>query len=1368
MEYKDPEDEENQNEDWEEKEGENDEEDSSDDDIDSSEEDEEEQRKVQEGFIVDDDEEEEEEGDEDVIKIRHKRRKRTNDKDRNMDNEELDEEDLDLVMENTGIFMARDEPKFKRLKRRKEKFRSKDLADIFSDKDESDVDERAYVKSVGFSDEFADFIEDDDFGDDLDDEKENRHEKAFHGEIYSKSIGIDSDAHAQVFEIFGDGGDYAYALENEDSEQYEKKDISLYDVFEHSEIVERMLTDMDEIIRITDIPERMQILRAPYYHLQLSDDDILKEYEWISSRMLLMRTDIDSSLEKPFRKAVKNVIDFYINDFFEPSFIWQNRKDYLLFSEKSDDERKTTKVHTLLRQGDLWKILDLDVKFRSLVEKRNFLFETFKNFNINDKLFEEYIDKIESLEEITDLHDYIYFRYSENIKDMNISQGFTFKRPSNKYSFYAKIRKEDFYNLVRAFGLPPEHIGKNFLENTKRYFPEDPDKWPEILAGKYIVNSNYSSATVALAVARRLVVDELFNDPQVRKAIRTIYFRKGYIDVEPTEKGIRKIDNDHPFYFFKYARHISMENMTHNPDFYLQMINAEDQDLVKIRIHLDGYDNLFYEMFELLTSDNVSEIASAWNDQRKLILTDLFDKIIPIIEKTIKENLKSDCEDALAFFCRKKFLDKLDRTPYPVKSLDKGEVPRVLTVSNGRGDATKDDTSCVFVNEDGKVLEHIRISDIHEENSKKELSDFIKRRNPDVIGVSGFSISVEFLRKSLKDLVDNINIEQNDNSNHIRVVYVNDDVARLYQNSERANKEFPNLSSLGKYCVSLARYMQSPLMEYAAMGNDITSISFHPWQHLIPQDKLQRVLETAIVDIVNLVGVDINDVVKSSYKLNLLPYVCGLGPRKAQSLCKRISAVGGYISNRAEFITKSILTKNIFINCASFFKIPYDDNSISDSSEILDSTRVHPEDYELARKMAADALELDEEDVEEYDSSGGVVAYLMNDDPDKLSDLILEEYAEQLEKAFQQLKRNTLETIRDELQNPYEELRKDYKDITDQEIFTMLTGETPESLKPGSVIPVTVKKIGSKHVTVRLNCGIDGNISSSQVTDNYNLLPSQVLQYGHTVQAVVLSLNFQKFTVELSTKASSIKEAYKNQKDSSLNRKFKWDSIAEEKDKSKIALRREAEQRITRVIKHPLFRPFNARQAEDYLAGMQRGDVVIRPSSSGPDHIAITWKVSEGIYQHIDVLELDKENEFSVGRQLRVRGKEQNYFYSDLDELIVSHIKSIARKVDEMTTNEKFQKGTRAETEQWLNRYSEANPRRSCYAFCFNPKYPGFFDLCFKANLKSKVVSWSVKVVPNAFSLKGNLYGDMNTLCNGFKMMFAAQANNRSMTNNRK
>lgn len=118
-----------------------------------------------------------------------------------------------------------------------------------------------------------------------------------------------------------------------------------------------------------------------------------------------------------------------------------------------------------------------------------------------------------------------------------------------------------------------------------------------------------------------------------------------------------------------------------------------------------------------------------------------------------------------------------------------------------------------------------------------------------------------------------------------------------------------------------------------------------------------------------------------------------------------------------------------------------------------------------------------------------------------------------------------------------------------------------------------------------------------------------------------------------------------------------------------------------RVIKHPLFRPFNSTQAEEYLGSRSRGDVVIRPSSRGPDHLAVTWKVGHGVYQHIDVLELDKENEFSVGRVLRVGGK---YSYSDLDDLIVNHVKAMAKKVEEMMANEKYQDGSKAETGMFL------------------------------------------------------------------------------------
>lgn len=51
-----------------------------------------------------------------------------------------------------------------------------------------------------------------------------------------------------------------------------------------------------------------------------------------------------------------------------------------------------------------------------------------------------------------------------------------------------------------------------------------------------------------------------------------------------------------------------------------------------------------------------------------------------------------------------------------------------------------------------------------------------------------------------------------------------------------------------------------------------------------------------------------------------------------------------------------------FLNCAGFIKI--DTAAISDTTtnyiEVLDGSRVHPETYEWAKKMAVDALEYDE------------------------------------------------------------------------------------------------------------------------------------------------------------------------------------------------------------------------------------------------------------------------------------------------------------------------------------------------------------------------------------------------------------------------
>jgi transcription elongation factor SPT6 len=77
------------------------------------------------------------------------------------------------------------------------------------------------------------------------------------------------------------------------------------------------------------------------------------------------------------------------------------------------------------------------------------------------------------------------------------------------------------------------------------------------------------------------------------------------------------------------------------------------------------------------------------------------------------------------------------------------------------------------------------------------------------------------------------------------------------------------------------------------------------------------------------------------------------------------------------------------------------------------------------------------------------------------------------------------------------------------------------------------------------------------------------------------------------------------------------------------------------------------------------------------------------------------------------------------------------------------------QTERWLTTYTEANPKRSVYVFCINPKYPGYFYLCFKAGQHAKLMNWPVKVIPNGFELHRTPYPSMLDLCNGFKLLFA-------------
>lgn len=394
----------------------------------------------------------------------------------------------------------------------------------------------------------------------------------------------------------------------------------------------------------------------------------------------------------------------------------------------------------------------------------------------------------------------------------------------------------------------------------------------------------------------------------------------------------------------------------------------------------------------------------------------------------------------------------------------------------------------------------------------------------------------------------------------------------------------------------------------------------------------------------------------------------------------RTRSQGGTLSSRTNLITSQVMTKNIFMNAAAYLRIPQDElnadlkrntDDDQDKPDILDDTRIHPEDYEVARKMAADAMEYDEEDTGAFATASQAVQDVMDDDPKKLDDLSLDDFASELAKILKVPKRLTLYAIRDEMQGPYSEQRRDFVEPSPMELFTTLTGETQFTLDRGLIIPVRVVRVrADETVLCRLDSGIDGVIQEGYRSQQ---LEASRLAPGQLIQALVIELKLDQFEVDLSTQDDAIAAGDLDRRRVLPDHHF--DSVRFEEDKNtQAAIQKKGNGRQRRVINHPNFHNFSAGEAEEYLTHQPRGDCVIRPSSR-EDHLAITWKVDQGVFQHIAVFEMNKTNEFSLGSPLKIANK---YSYMDLDELIVMHVKQMARKVEEMMVHDKY-KGTQAQ-----------------------------------------------------------------------------------------
>ncbi|XP_031559934.1 transcription elongation factor SPT6-like [Actinia tenebrosa] len=997
-----------------------------------------------------------------------------------------------------------------------------------------------------------------------------------------------------------------------------------------------------------------------------------------------------------------------------------------------------------------------------------------------------------------------------------------------------KPRKRDLYTicieaglggLARKFGLTPDQFGENLRDNYQRHETEQHPMDPGVAAESYLT-STFSTTDQVMEGARHVVAMQIAKDPLVRQCVRETFYERAKLTVSPTKKGKKEIDESHPCFSIKYLKNKPVRDL--RGDQFLRLSLAEQDRLLTISISIDfdnrqGYQTYFDEVKQLYHRDEFSLLVQEWNAQRYQALMRAFNQMLyPVLEKELKAKLLQEAKDFVIKCCQKRLRSWIEVAPFQPEQQHEdqdyddqmsGDGLRVLACS-----FLPDPSVPAFfamLDGSGQVSDYLRLkylltrrntSNTREKEMKEKdmetLKEFILKKKPDVIAVGAISreaISVvEDIKMCLAEL------EQENQMAPIGVELVDTEVARIYQASPRSDNEVREYPPVLRNAISIGRRMQDPLAEFASLcveEDEMLCIKYHPFQDQVDKEHLIKALHEELVTLVNDVGVDPNRILNHQHTVALLQFVCGLGPRKASTLIKGLRQQGSKLENRSQLVTVCNLGPKIFLNCAGFIKI--DTTAISDTStdyvEVLDGSRVHPETYEWAKQMAVDALEYDDTN-EEANPSAALEEIL--ETPDRLKDLDLDAFAEELERQNYGNKKITLYDIRDELFGRYRDRRVPFRSLSIEEVFKLLTGETPETLYVGKLVVCTVTGFAFRKphrdmidqanperndetglwqcpfclnndypelsevwthldngscpgqavgVRTRLENGLSGFIPTKMISDKHIKSPQERVKVGMTLHCRVTRINMERFQLDLTCRTSDLSD-----KDSkfSLPKDLYYDKESEDKDKREEEMAKKKANRpkyIKRVIVHPSFRNISFKEAEKVLADMEQGECIVRPSSKGSDHLTVTWKVEQGIYQHIDVREEGKENAFSLGRSLWIENEE----FEDLDEIIARHIQPMASLAREVVTHKYHRPadgGSKPKLEELLVVEKKKAPQRIPYFISLSKAYPGKFLLGYLPRVKPRTEM--VSITPDGFKYRNRVHSSINGLFRWFKEHF--------------
>ena len=566
---------------------------------------------------------------------------------------------------------------------------------------------------------------------------------------------------------------------------------------------------------------------------------------------------------------------------------------------------------------------------------------------------------------------------------------------------------------------------------------------------------NILSVEDALKGANDIIAEIISDNAQIRKYIRENALKYGVIVTKNAkdEKSVYDM-------YYDFSERVS--NMASHR--VLAINRGEKEEFLKVKLEIDNDRMLKYIENQYINKDNFKNkdiLVAAIEDAYKRL-------IFPAIEREVRNHLTELAQERAINVFGENIKNLLLQPPL------KGKV--VMGFDPGYVNGCK----IAVVDASGKFLDEAIVyphkPQSKTEQAKKILKKLIETYKIDVIAIGNGTASRES-ETLISELIKELGV-------NTQYIIVNEAGASIYSASELAAEEHPDINVSIRGAISIGRRLQDPLAELVKI--DPESIGVGQYQHDLNKKRLKEVLDGVVEDSVNKVGLDLNTASHS-----LLEHIAGVSKTVAKNIIAYREENGSFKS-RSELKKVKRLGPSAFVQCAGFMRIENGKNP-------LDNTGVHPESYDICKKML-EILGYSLDDVKNKNIS---------DIDERIENIGLKNLSEKLNVGEVTLKDIILE-IKKPGRDPREE--DGMKPILRTDVLKI------EDIKEGMILKGTVRNVVDFGVFVDIGIKNDGLVHKSQISNKFVKDPMEICSVGDIIDVKVIGIDLEKQRVSLSMK----------------------------------------------------------------------------------------------------------------------------------------------------------------------------------------------------------------------------------------------------------